>query len=261
MSFAAKFLANTNKEWIALKHRRYKEIFDLDPDMRDPLATTRPEPFRLDPTNFVHRARQMRPTHAQPTASGFSQRVYSLYSNAWGDEDDRDLGKLAEHDIQRMLATRRREVGRVTNDFLAQSQLPWRLVHNGMNANNHAAQAHLTVNDLRVGGEPLRVSPDLVYRNTEASEVVILEAKHTKMPVPTNLWPNIWAQLWCYAQIDIARQAETLTVIGEVWGNSPTRQSKRHSGLVLRASVRRNPRHPPFDRFFRTLFDIYRGCG
>jgi len=30
--------------------------------------------------------------------------------------------------------------------------------------------------------------------------------------------------------------------------------------VYLRASVRRDPREPTFDRFFRTLFDIYQGA-
>jgi hypothetical protein len=121
---------------------------------------------------------------------------------------------------------------------------------------------YLTVDDLKVAGEALRVLPDLVYRNQRTGEIIIVEIKHSRMTIPSNLWPNIWGQLWCYAQLGQVRKAPRVTVIGEVWGDAWTRGNRKISGshlVCLRASVRRNPRVPAYDRFFRELFDIYRG--
>ncbi|WP_291038065.1 hypothetical protein, partial [Hyphomonas sp.] len=124
-----------------------------------------------------------------------------------------------------------------------------------------------SINDLLVGGKPLRVLPDLIYENTRTDEIIIVEIKHSQMDIPSNLWPNIWGQLWCYAQIQELRRFQKLTVIGEVWGDYYRKESLgKRRGLrdcqyvYLRASVRRNPRAVPYDRFFRTLFDIYRGA-
>jgi hypothetical protein len=52
--------------------------------------------------------------------------------------------------------------------------------------------------------------------------------------------------------------ATRITAIGEVWGDKTYFRDKSRY-VYLRASVRRDPRAPAFDRFFRTLFDIYRG--
>lgn len=78
----------------------------------------------------------------------------------------------------------------------------WALIHNGIRQPDGQSVRYLTVDHLWVGGMPLRVSPDLMYQNQSLSKVLIVEIKHTKMFVPNNLWPNVWAQLWCYSQID-----------------------------------------------------------
>lgn len=118
---------------------------------------------------------------------------------------------------------------------------------------------YFSVGDLMVSGEPLRILPDLIYENRHTGEMLIVEIKHSHMEIPNNLWPNIWGQLRCYAQLEQARRAEKVTVVGEIWGDAWTRGRDQMRLVCLRASVRRDPRSPPYDRFFRALFDIYRG--
>lgn len=113
--------------------------------------------------------------------------------------------------------------------------------------------------ELPVGGEPLRVLPDLIYQNQRTMELIVVEIKHSAMTIPLNLWPNIWGQLWCYAQMEQVRAAPKVTVVGEVWGDTWEGRYPGNRVVTLRLSVRRNPRAPGFDRFFRALFDIYRG--
>ena len=120
---------------------------------------------------------------------------------------------------------------------------------------------------MRVNGKALRASPDLIYSNNSSSEAIIVEIKYTRMTIPKNLWPNVWAQLWCYAQIDRVAHLQRLTVVGEVWGEMFSRGYGRGRNRVdgkklicLRASVRRDPRALPYDRFFRQLFQIYSGA-
>ena len=85
-----------------------------------------------------------------------------------------------------------------------------------------------------------------------------MEIKFTRQAITTNLWPNVWAQLWIYAQIPTAIAAPRVTVIGEIWGEWYAPEKKLRA-VGLRASVRRNPRERTYDRFFRMLFGIY--CG
>ncbi|GJH18461.1 hypothetical protein CBA19CS22_17985 [Caballeronia novacaledonica] len=212
----------------------------------------RAQPFELKPSTFLRLAQRMRPDRPEPTASAFAQWLYSLYGRATGDEEDRERGKAMEPAI---LERRRATFALADNDFLSRNGYDWRLIHNGLHVSDDDRPTYSSINGLWVNGQALRVSPDLAYRNERTGDVIIVEIKFSRMAIPTNLWPNIWGQLWCYAQIPFARAATNLTVIGEVWG-----QTRGHDAeLYMRASVRRDPRDAAFDNFFRSLFDIYRG--
>ncbi|MDE4125199.1 ribonuclease E inhibitor RraB [Phaeobacter gallaeciensis] len=211
--------------------------------------------FQLIPSEFVKFAIRRRPSSPGPTASNFSQWLYSLYASAFGDAQDRDEGKAAEEFI---LEERQRAYAATDSKTMRSHFSDWRLQFNGLHMAQGIRPNFYTIKDLRVRGEPLRVLPDLVYRNNRTGEVIIVEIKHSQMDIPSNLWPNIWGQLWCYAQIEEFRDAPKVTVVGEVWGDQwYSRGQVRY--VYLRASVRRNPRAKAYDRFFRSLFDIYRG--
>ncbi|MDE1140716.1 MAG: hypothetical protein V4793_18920 [Paraburkholderia tropica] len=221
--------------------------------------------FKLVPSEFLRHAQKMRPEKPEATVSAFSQWIYSLYGQAFGDDEDRERGKAMEQEI---LERRAKAACCVNNGFLRSIDSDWRLIHNGLHVRDRDHVDYFTIDSLNVNGEPLRASPDLVYRNQRFSEVIIVEIKYSRMQIPANLWPNIWGQLWCYAQIDIARNASSLTAVGEVWGESWTRGYGRGRNYTpgvplvsLRASVRRDPRSAAYDRFFRALFEIYGGRG
>jgi hypothetical protein len=231
-----------------------------DPLRRDRGLFGEPAPplrsFKLVPSEFLRRARDRPPDDVQPTASAFSQWVYSLYGDAHGSDEDRDRGKEAEEDIWER---RRAAKGCNDNNFLRTNASPWRLIHNGLHIYDNDSPNYFELSRLRVKGRPLRVNPDLVYLNSEISEVLIVEIKHSHLPVTKNLWPNVWAQLWCYSHIDAAVYAKKVTVVGEVWSDVWSRGSHGEKVICLRSAVRRNPRARAYDRFFRTLFQIY--CG
>ncbi|WCM29172.1 ribonuclease E inhibitor RraB [Sphingomonas sp. QA11] len=218
-------------------------------------STTKAPPFRIIPSQFLTKARARRPRHAEPTASKFAQWLYSLYADAYGNAQDREEGKVAEEAI---LAARRSAYTCIDANILSASFPDWQLIHNGMNTGQLAISDYFKIADLNVAGEALRVLPDLIYRSRRTGEIIIVEIKHSRMAIPSNLWPNIWGQLWCYAQLEQIREAPRVTVVGEVWGDAWTRRTSIRL-VCLRASVRRNPRAPAYDRFFRALFDIYRG--
>ncbi|TBY27402.1 hypothetical protein E0H93_28585 [Rhizobium leguminosarum bv. viciae] len=219
--------------------------------------------FEIVPSKFLRLAQSRPPKDAQPTASSFAQWVYSLYGVAGGNDDDLERGKNAEPEIwERRLAA----ASCNDNRFLRSIHSPWELIHNGLHLRNHAQPYFFELRQLRVRGEPLKVSPDLLYANKRVSEVTVVEIKHSHLPLTKNLWPNIWAQLWCYSHIDLAAQANKVTVVGEIWSDTWTRAyghgykhvpSQRLASL--RASVKRDPRTPAYDGFFRALFEIYAG--
>lgn len=221
-------------------------------------VTQRGKSFNLVPADFLRHARKKSPKNPIATVSGFSQWIYSLYSSSFGSDDDRERGLALEYEI---IERRRSAAGSANNAYLHKIGSDWKLIHSGLHTDSKHNVDYLNIPDLRVNGEEFRASPDLIYKNDKLSEVIVVELKYSRMEIPRNLWPNVWGQLWCYSQLEIARSANKVTVVGEVWGESWYQKKGGHraADVCLRASVRRNPRAPAYDRFFRTLFDIY--CG
>lgn len=212
--------------------------------------------FQLVPTNFIEKAERRRPRDPEPTASGFSQWLYSLYSDAYGKDEDKARGKFAEQEI---FAERSKAFSATDYQTMRKRFPGWRLKHNGMNTGKDVRPRYFEIKELSVGGRALRVLPDLIFENTNTGARIIVEVKHSYMTIPTNLWPNIWGQLWCYSQMTDIKSSPSVTVVGEVWGDKTDHHyGERH--VYLRASVRRDPRAAAFDQFFRILFDIYRGA-
>lgn len=71
---------------------------------------------------------------------------------------------------------------------------------------------------LTVGGQPLMCLPDVVFKNKETSELLIIERKITKSEViPDAGWPNAKAQLWCYSRIDEFQSAPSIYLSTQIW--------------------------------------------
>lgn len=221
----------------------------------------------LIPSKFLERAHASRPSNPEATASAFADWVYSV-TNPSSPKNTEAMAKgLA---LESQIERRRTWLSDATHfvglgDISVGRGSGWRLVHNGLHPEEpfpweeRKPVTHFyEIGDLKVGDLPLRASPDLVFQNMRSKDILIVEIKFTGRPIPPKLWPNVWAQLWAYAQIPVFRSAGRITAIGEIWGEW---FSNELGGKVvgLRASVRRDARKLAFDRFFRTLFDIYRG--
>ena len=166
-------------------------------------------PFRIVASEFLRKARDRRPADPEPTVSKFAQWLYSLYADAVGSTKDQEEGKAAEEYI---LAERRKAYTSTDAEIMHKMFPEWRLIHNGLDVADESISRFFTINDLRVGREPLRALPDLMYRNSRSGEIIIVEIKHSRMIIPNNLWPNIWGQLWCYSQLEQVRKAPKVTV-------------------------------------------------
>ncbi|MFG5120656.1 hypothetical protein [Methylorubrum sp. POS3] len=225
--------------------------------LRDPLEKSTNADFHLVPSAFLHKAARCQPRNPQANASAFAQWVYSLYANASGSEDDQQRGKDIEKDIWSLKI---KAVRSLDSDVLRRSFSIWNLMHNGLHVEKRNEGAYFDISSLRVNGVPLRASPDLIYKNKKTGEVLIVEIKNSYLDLPRNLWPNVWAQLWCYSKVDVAARAEKVTAVAEVWADRYVRIRRDSKKVVsLRALVRRDPRAPAYDKFFQELFDIY--CG
>ena len=168
------------------------------------------------PTKFIENAERLRPQDPEPTASGFSQWLYSLYSNAYGRDEDRARGELAEQEI---FAERSKAFSATDHQTIRKRFPGWRLKHNGMNTGKDERPRYFEIKELSVGGQALRVLPDLIFEDTNTGARIIVEVKHSYMTIPSNLWPNIWCQLWCYSQMQDTKNSPCVTVVGEVWGD------------------------------------------
>lgn len=71
---------------------------------------------------------------------------------------------------------------------------------------------------LLVNGAPIYGKPDYVYFNESTKTALIVEVKTSSAYLPADSWPNLRAQLWAYAHLDlIVNKAQHIILIGEVW--------------------------------------------
>jgi hypothetical protein len=107
------------------------------------------------------------------------------------------------------------------------------------------------ISALKVDGRALYGVPDIVYRNRKTGEIMIVEIKASEAEVPADGWPNLRAQLWCYAQIDDWRDASKITLVSQVWKPGATTPRK----TLIWDNVSRS-----FQEGCRNMFDAYAKC-
>ena len=113
-----------------------------------------------------------------------------------------------------------------------------------------------SISSLALNGGPLWAAPDLVYRHRRSGRIVIVERKATRAEIPHDGWPDMRAQLWCYAQVDEWHHAPSITLVGEIWVHlSDDRLVRRtvHGGLM-----RWTRGEEPFDSDNAKLWAFYR---
>jgi len=243
-------------EIIAGVHDNFCDPFDFNWDKKR---------FDINPREFLSKAKYKKCTPGN-TVSLFSDWVHSLYARP-GDEHLKKLGLVKERSIfkARKLLLESKFIAVIPKN-------DWSLIHNGLHIcreENFAFSNKFTIPALVVNERPLTASPDLVFINNTNGEIIIVEIKYSNNFIPSNLWPNVWAQLWAYSHIPDFKDAPKIVVVGEVWGDNlfvtkyfnslrkvEIKQCESFEAY-LRASVRRNPRDERFHNFFSKLFDIY----
>jgi hypothetical protein len=101
------------------------------------------------------------------------------------------------------------------------SHLDWEVVYRDPLIEGQKPEAK-PIPALTIHGVPMWGAPDLVFRYRRTGGLVIVERKASDKRIPMDGWPDLRAQLWCYAQIDdpVWREAPTIRLVGEVWARS-----------------------------------------
>lgn len=245
---------------------RSRALISESNNIEDPFELGDPSPqFTLKPKDFLRMAGKFPPRNPHNTVSGFTDWVYSLYQPK-PDAEMLEYGLKIESHI-----FRKRHEAFKSKSIRTNPSGEWELLHNGLHGCEVEcnSDSYFTIPELAIQGNPLCASPDLVFKNKTSGAIVIIEIKSCNYVVPTNLWPNVWAQLWAYSRIPAFVIAPSVTVVGEVWGENFLPYSRNISeyeydsiglfeDIYLRRLVKRNPREALFSRFFAALFEIYR---
>lgn len=227
---------------------RLCELIGVGNGFVDPFGNEKRERFNIDPRQFLANARLKPPIQRKPTASAFASWVHGLYAQET-DKESLRLGAAAENTIYQKRKSLLTSI---------ESWSTWDLIHNGLNTPKATKTRKIyEIPELSVIGQPIRANPDLVYEELNEKIILIVELKLTNKPVPINLWPDIWAQLWVYSKIPAFSHHSKIVVAGEVWGHHGGVWME--SNLSLRAIDRRDPRAPAFDSFFQSLFAVFKG--
>jgi hypothetical protein len=234
------------------------EAVHNDRDVHDPFDSGEPaSPFHIGASDFLQLARSHPPSKRGQTVSDFTSWIYSLYTSR-PDSLALQYGLKMEQSIFR-------ERSRLIADkvFTWIEPSAWEMLHNGLRISGTTATRvpSLEVPDLRVDGCSIHASPDLIYVHKTTRAVLLIEIKFSLARIPTNLWPNVWAQLWAYSKIPILQSSSNISAVAEVWAErfEQSHSKSRGATIYLRATKRRNPRSATFNRFFTELFRIYTG--
>ena len=104
------------------------------------------------------------------------------------------------------------------------------------------------ISSLKVNGRAMYGVPDIVYKNKNTGEIMIVEIKATDANLPQDGWPNLRTQLWCYAKIDRWADAPKIRLVGQVW--SP-------GGTTLRRTFNWCSDSEKFNQECTRLFECY----
>ncbi len=213
-------------------------------------------PFHIQPEAFLLAASKKPPARREATVSAFAHWVHSLYAPE-SSAATLSEAKLSEVEIFELRSRRASWIMNLT-------ELPpdsgWKLEHCGLMTNltvdrdDTSPSPSYVIPTLSVDGRPLRASPDLLFVNAVTDQSVIVEIKFSNKPLPSNFWPDLWAQLWAYSKIPHLAKSSQISVVGEVWGEMYERDK---TVLKLRKVLQRDPRSPAFERFFSSLFKTY----
>ena len=152
----------------------------------------------------------------EATASAFQNWVFEQTIPSYAQSRDfpilsiinrMELGRYVHEE----LAKDAHWLGKATGQSFAPSD--WKLIYID-HGDQHSP--NLRASNLTLNGTPLVCRPDVVLSNKNDGTILIIERKTTgryEGSIPPSAWPNIRAQLWCYAWIDDRLDAPEVILI------------------------------------------------
>lgn len=191
------------------------------------------------------------------TASAFANWVFEDAKPNWrryASDDDivpedviLRLGAVDHAEIERIKAS-------IPNEFIGTA------ADYAVDFVDDGADVSFEASNLLIRGVPVRGRPDLVLRHRSKDHVIIVERKTTRLRRPLDIaetsrgtWRNIEAQLWCYSHLDPWRDAERVTLVGDIWIRQRGALTRAIEPLVW---LKDDPEH---SSSCRALFKRYRG--
>ncbi len=164
--------------------------------------------------------RALPPVHAVPKASSFSDWVFRASNEIQSQEteaSDYRKKRMEQGKIDHKLIENFMQSNWVESSIGIGSASNWKLTFadDGRGSIKIFRASRLTVK-----GKPLRCVPDAVLHNEVTNTFMVIERKTTRRlepQIPTNGWPNVQAQLWCYSWIDDWIDAQEVLLVGQLW--------------------------------------------
>lgn len=166
----------------------------------------------------------LKPRTIEATASSFcnwvySQSITSIDKDRESNEKLLNEGRIFHQTIDDFFRSKW-----VTNNINPGEINDWDTIY--ADRENEASPI-LYSSKLKINNESLRCKPDIVLRNKNTQQLIIIERKTTHMleHYYTNDfvnkihegWPNLACQLWCYSWIDDWADMEDIILIGQIW--------------------------------------------
>jgi hypothetical protein len=152
----------------------------------------------------------------EPTARSFSDWIFSLEHGKYFGSPPSKLSRIAE--VRRTIAN--------VLDRNGDAEIgEWELVSYDDGSGNTSIykSSVLTLSD-----RPLRMKPDVVWRNRETGIIAIFEYKVASdwVHVPEKGWPNLAAQLWAYAWADEWKDERDVILLGAIFKGESAQLAK-----------------------------------
>lgn len=166
---------------------------------------------------LLSRAKKFPPDNKRASASNLGSWVFRISHNpeyVLKQNHEQIRKSQSSPFVENDIINPAKELAQKRND--KQFATGWRLIY----ADNGDEIESFTSSSLVVGGQALKCRPDGVFRHHSSGEILIIERKITnkfESQIPEHSYPNIRAQLWCYAFIDEWKDAPKITLMDDIW--------------------------------------------
>jgi len=208
---------------------------------------------------LIKRAKTYRPINPESSASSFAEWVFRLshnliYPSSSGQNKTHSRKSQSDPFVEKDIRIISETISSLRNN--ESYNKGWHLIYADQNSNKDKI---FKASNLKVSNQVLRCKLDAVLLHYPTDEILIIERKimgayKLHEQIPTDSYPNIRAQLWCYSKIDDWKSINKITLMDEIW------RRNKVSNILSPPKVRRTWLHTdPSIIDMERLFSIYSG--